>query len=264
MLADDPDNATCPASAVRYHGSLQRPTIRGFIRQTDWNNIMLTFQEATAFGEGSTVEFAAGDFYVDRPLQIRNFSGTVRGAGKGRTNLHTAPGVLFELNQPPLEPYSVYLVFFLDASWPIQRPQNLTISDLTFRIDGPSRIAIAHDPSNQNNCINVVEVRGRLTGVADFEVSHVNATFERLEAIGVDAGLQCVGTGYSIGSAIGVRGEGVVQIEPSGLILLRWYKPVTGTFVGRNIYFENSMIGIASIGAKDSILSFGGGPQRVL
>jgi hypothetical protein len=233
--------------------------------QTDWNSIVGAFQQAVSAGPGSTVQFAAGDFYVHKPIQIANFSGTVKGTGVGVTNLHTAPGVPFGHCDAPLPPFPGLMMLYFDGSWPAEQTADIVISDLTFRIDGPSQPWGGHDPSNSFNDMEVADVLGRFTGLADFELTRLNVTFEHLEAIGKQ------GSEYSFGNnihnAFTVQGAIVYQIDPSsGVILYRWDKPITGAFAWRDIYFENAKFGPGPQAlAKDSVITFGGSPQdRIL
>ena len=70
--------------------------------EADWTNLMQAFEDAKAAGAGSSVKMAAGTFYIPRPLQVANFSGTLLGAGKGKTILRNALGVEFGLLEPRL------------------------------------------------------------------------------------------------------------------------------------------------------------------
>jgi len=61
---------------------------------TDWQNIMNAFSAA---GPGSTVQLAAGTFYLHKSIVVLDFSGTFKGAGKTATIIQTAPGVVFDI-----------------------------------------------------------------------------------------------------------------------------------------------------------------------
>jgi hypothetical protein len=55
----------------------------------DTDALQAAFDAALAAGPGSVVELAEGDFNIHEPIVVYNWSGTVRGAGKDRTILHT-------------------------------------------------------------------------------------------------------------------------------------------------------------------------------
>lgn len=231
--------------------------------ETDWSNIMAAFDQAVASGPGSTVQFAAGDFYVHRPIQVANFSGTVGGQGRDLTRLHTAPGRLFGLLKYPLPPIPTYLELYLDGNWPADQTADVTVSDLSFYIEGPSEPWGSHDPSNRFNSINVVDVRGIIKGYLDpdhanFELTHFNATFRHLKAV-ADTGPEYLYFGSSILNCFQAWGEWVVQLDPAtNTILGRWAKPITGTYIFENIEMYNSAWSLGVVGAQDSVIRIGG------
>lgn len=170
--------------------------------ETDWLNLMQAFDHAKAIGAGNTVGLAAGTFYISRPLQVANFSGTLQGAGKGKTILRNAPGIEFGLLNPPLEPMASFMVFWLDGMdsgsgtyWPADQVQDLTIAGFTIVIDGPAQRWYPHcvpdNPGRQT--MNFIGVRGRWTGLQHpiwnfhpddiLERALVNAKFQHLELI---------------------------------------------------------------------------------
>ena len=66
--------------------------------QEDWNNINDALQNA---GPGETVQLAEGLFYLHKSLVVWDFDGTLKGAGKGKTTIQTAPGNLFDVSDCP-------------------------------------------------------------------------------------------------------------------------------------------------------------------
>lgn len=235
--------------------------------ETDWSNIMAAFDQAVASGPGSTVQFAAGDFYVHRPIQVANFSGTVRGQGKELTRLHTAPDRLFGLLEYPLPPIPTYMELYLDGNWPADQTADITVSDFSFYIDGPSEPWGSHNPSNRFNNTNVVDVRGIHRGYLDpdhanFELTHLNATFRHLKAV-ADTGPQYLVFGSSILNNFQAWGEWVVQLDPAtNTILGRWVKPITGTYIFEDIEMYNSTYSSAVIGVRDSTVRIGGSEKN--
>ncbi|NLD42269.1 MAG: hypothetical protein GX657_02115 [Chloroflexi bacterium] len=66
----------------------------------DTEEIQAVFDEAAA-NPGSTIEFAAGDYYLSDTITAYNLSGNIRGAGSQETVLHTTTEVLFGLTVIP-------------------------------------------------------------------------------------------------------------------------------------------------------------------
>ena len=235
--------------------------------ETDWLNIMSTFDQAVAAGPGSKVQFAEGDYYVHRPIQVANFSGSVKGQGKELTRLHTAPDRLFGLQEYPLLPFPTYMVLYLDSDWPADQTADVTISDLSFFIDGPSEPWSSHDPNNQRNITNVVDIHGIVKGYLhpdyeNFELTNVNTTLRHIKIV-ADTGEQYIHFGSSILNVFQVFGEWVVKILPeTNSILTKWLKPITGTYIFEDIEMYDSTYGLSVLNAKDSIITLGGSKTR--
>ena len=242
--------------------------------ETDWLNLIQAFDYAKTAGDGSTVELAAGTFFIPRPLQVANFSGTLKGAGKGQTILRNAPGTEFELIGPPLEPTPYFMVFWLDGTdpdsdsfWPADRVQDLIFTGFTIVIDGPAQRWYSHcipdHPGWQS--MSFIGVRGRWTGLQhpiwDFhpddimERSLVNTKFEHLELIG--------GNDYG-GGGIVFFGEGVTFPCGDGRAFEWAYnKWISGTHVVEDTFFD-SMLGeaISFFNLVDSEIVIGGNPSK--
>lgn len=233
--------------------------------ETDWSNIMAAFSQAVASGPGSTVQFAAGDFYVHRPIQVANFSGTVRGQGKDLTRLHNAPDILFSHLDYPLPPMPTYMELYLDGNWPVDQMADVTVSDLSFYIDGPSK-PWGGPTGDTFNFMNVLDVRGIIRGYddpehANFELTHINATFRHLKAV-ADTGDQ-----YFLGSSIinnfQAWGEYVIDFDPDNNVILgRWTKPITGNFIFEDIEMYGSTFSLAVVAAQDSAIRIGGSEKN--
>jgi len=242
--------------------------------EADWANIMQAFEDSKAAGAGSTVELAAGTFYIPRPLQIANFSGTLLGAGKGKTILRNAPGIEFGLLEPPLERMPAFMAFWLDGMdpgsetfWPADRVQDLTLSGFTILIDGPAQRWYSHClPGHPGwQFINSIDVRGRWTGLQHgiwemhpddiMERALANTRFEHLEFIGEN--------GYAL-NGTQVWGEGVTFPCGDGSAFTWAYtKWISGTQVVEDSSYD-SMQGeaIAFYNLVDSTVLLGGGPNK--
>jgi hypothetical protein len=240
--------------------------------ETDWFNVMQAFEDAKAAGAGSSVELAAGTFYIPRPLQVANFSGTLRGVGKGKTILRNAPGILFGLLEPPLEPMPAFMVFWLDGMdpssetfWPANQIQDLTLSGFTILIDGPSERWYSHcEPAHPGwQFINFIDVRGRWTGLQHgiwdmhpddiMEQALVNIMFEHLELIG--------NNGYG-NNGTQVWGEGVTFACGDGPAFDWAYnKLISGTHVVEDCSYDSVSNAIAFYDLVDSTVLVGGTPD---
>ncbi len=58
----------------------------------DTENLKKAFADAMDAGAGSIVQLSAGEFYIDL-IEVREFHGTLKGAGKGKTIISTIPDV---------------------------------------------------------------------------------------------------------------------------------------------------------------------------
>jgi hypothetical protein len=232
---------------------------------TDFSNIMAAFAHAVAAGPGSTVQFAAGDFYVDKPIAVANFSGTVRGRGKNLTRLHTAPNKLFPLSQYPDLPACTFMSLYLDSAWPAAKTADVTVSDLAFHIDGACEPwGFSGNPAY--NDMDVLHVRGILRGYDNldpahaFELSHVNATFRHLRAV-ADTGDEYLVVRTSIYNAFGVFGEQPSTLDSESNIAGLWVKPVTGAYIFEDLEMVDAGWAYV-VGARDSTIRMGGSQKN--
>jgi hypothetical protein len=112
------------------------------IPETDWVNIQSALDDAMP---GDTVQLAAGDYYVHKPLVKDGFSGTLKGAGKDTTNIvvsKASNGDLFlaahidawdgwvEFTIFPGEQFYATTLFYFGNC------ESIVVSDLTMIMDG--------------------------------------------------------------------------------------------------------------------------------
>ncbi|HUJ44742.1 MAG TPA: hypothetical protein VLW52_14175 [Opitutaceae bacterium] len=247
MSASHPQAAEChgkPANTFKVSPSGDLTGV------TDWTHIMAAFDQAVAAGPRSTVKLAVGDFYTDRPIEVANFSGTVCGAGKELTRLHTAPGIDFQLqqNQTASIDGPSYMVLYLDSNWPADQTADITVSDLSVYIDGPAVVWTiperATSPSwgywNSNE-MNVVQVGNQTMGYSQEDTATVklNVSYRHLKAVG--------------------------QKDPQytdGINILRGFLvggPATGTFTFEDLEVNHAEQGaIAVENVLDSAIQIGG------
>jgi hypothetical protein len=89
--------------------------------------IQMAFNDAVAAGPGSTVQLAAGTFYLNERIEVEGFVGSFKGAGKDKTIITT----------PPDEPVNFSLPV---ADWESLikfRHGDINISDFTIKISNP-------------------------------------------------------------------------------------------------------------------------------
>ncbi|MFW9941096.1 MAG: hypothetical protein ACFFFT_08640 [Candidatus Thorarchaeota archaeon] len=109
---------------------------------TDTVNIQAAFDEASAFGSGSTVILSEGVFLIAHPILVVDFDGTFKGQGKDKTIVMN----YFDENTPfPLEPryynYPLYFPSFFsfhleNKGINPENPANLRIADMTLKTIG--------------------------------------------------------------------------------------------------------------------------------
>jgi hypothetical protein len=102
--------------------------------RNDTAHIQAAFNAAIKAGAGSTVQLTAGHFYTNN-IFVRNFDGTFKGAGEGRTVIDTLRG-------NPKTPDAPGVSVLPDAcSWPslfVFKGGDIRASDMSFDITAPS------------------------------------------------------------------------------------------------------------------------------
>lgn len=101
---------------------------------TDAANIIAAFDQATAAGDGSTVELTAGTFHINQTIEPWDFVGTFKGAGKKATTIKVTPtGFMNNGLVPFCTPFAFYLK---DRGASLEDKVNLTIEGMTLVITG--------------------------------------------------------------------------------------------------------------------------------
>ncbi|WP_297093740.1 right-handed parallel beta-helix repeat-containing protein [uncultured Draconibacterium sp.] len=106
--------------------------------ETDWQNISEALQNAEP---GTTVQLAAGTFYLHKSVVCWDFNGILKGAGMGKTIIRTAPGMVFDRTDSPpinwkLESNDGGFMFCFPHQYNTEI-RTVTVSDLAIQVDEP-------------------------------------------------------------------------------------------------------------------------------
>jgi len=174
--------------------------------EDDTENIQDALDDAVASGPGSTVELTAGEFWLSKPIQVADFDGTLRGAGKSETIVRNKEDGLFPLAEPPVGLWPYYFVFYLQTIGGSRHDSaKITVSDMTlicaditetWYITFPGSVGSFEIPFSDYNPICVFgKFKGLETRVIDGDEYQVYAgekgyydiTIERLQVEGLDS-----------------------------------------------------------------------------
>lgn len=154
----------------------------------DWNNLTVALQNACP---GDIVQLGEGTFYLHKSVICYNFNGTLRGAGKGKTIIRTAPGELFDVSDCPPISWSFelnegnFMVCFAQEYFEGER--SVTVKDLTIIADEPTipfyrrKNKVPWEECNSLHALMVIYTS--LDNDRDHPVN-LNVTYKNLEIIG--------------------------------------------------------------------------------
>ena len=229
--------------------------------EADWNNINDALQEA---GPGDIVILSAGLFYLHRPVVRRDFDGTLKGMGKDKTTVQTAPGVLFDLSGNPT--YSFVDGFtFRDNhmfSFPHQlnsEERSVTVSDMRLVCDQPATPWSRGYPGSLEEDLNAVGgiiVFNETLPTEDFIDVDVNLLRLAVEGVEDPSFRSPSGTNYSCATGLATLGvaRGHVTVHQSevrnavvGAQLHGWVGDGSSVTVSHGV-FENNLVALFSDG----------------
>jgi hypothetical protein len=234
--------------------------------QADWQNIMDAFAAAVAAGPGSTVRLGPGDFYINRPIGVKNFSGTFKGAGRGETRIHNPPqpGFVFPLlrsdTMKMLDGFPTTMAFWQEGGL-VANPRR-SFSDFSLYIDCVTEDWNSHGIQGRNYR-NFIDNFGDFTGVGDFAVSRLDLTFERVDLIGERNPEKYHDGGYSALNTIQVCGELVGENDLQGTLIFKYAKPASGTFIISDCSISHASVGVDFAELRNSRVVVGGGPNAI-
>lgn len=105
----------------------------------DTENIKYALDSAVDSSPGSIVKLTSGTFYLSEPIQIADFDGTFKGAGKKATVVRNMEGIIFPLAEPPVGRWPFFFVFYLHEKGGVPSDNmDITISDMTLQVHGIS------------------------------------------------------------------------------------------------------------------------------
>ncbi len=194
----------------------------------------------------------AGQFYITSPIVVANFDGHFTGAGKEATIIQTRGNTPFPLATDGPTPGLPNLFLFYQTQ---SGTPTLKFSDMTLRFRGRTEEFRTHFPANVLNAINFIGVRGKVTGVEDFEVSHFNTSFERMGFEGETGDFSFGRNGLN---GILIHGETIFQRGAQGTFFFKYAKPTTGTHTVTNCTFKNISFAIGINVLRDSEIRVGG------
>ncbi len=202
----------------------------------DTENLLDAFAQAKETGPGAVVELAAGEFYIDY-MVIESFYGTFKGAGIGKTIVHTVPeGITLPVTSPysEIKPFLIEFVggdievshmsFDIDVEEPVKPFDWYTGGSGTFlgavlRISGKTP-----DKNAANSRFHHLSFKGLYVDLIDFLPYNIDNCI-------------LIGGGFGIYSF-----EGHHKIE--------------------NCYFESVETAINSIGPANGTITIGGSPKK--
>lgn len=200
----------------------------------DWKNITDALQDA---GPGETVMLGEGIFYLRKSVVVWNFNGTLRGTGRNKTIIQTAPGEIFDRSASPALDWSFELN---DGHFMICFPHHnnlekrtVIVSDLKIVINEPCDTYKLRDlvwgGEKERNTLQAINVHyENLVGGAPgswgdltlLDKIDLNVLFKNITVIG-EEGSEYMGSGYSVKAGLTAFGAS------------------TGKFEAKNIYMEN-------------------------
>jgi hypothetical protein len=159
---------------------------------TDHFNINEALQNA---GPGDVVQLKEGHFYLHKSLICEDFDGTLKGSGKNKTTIQTAPGVPFDVSEcPSLNwPWATvgghFMICFPHSSE--SEGGSVTVSDLKIHVTEPATEWIAGNgsPDDRLQAINThyVNLMGPAPWPGDLTLSDqldLNVNYINLSIVG--------------------------------------------------------------------------------
>ena len=200
---------------------------------TDFQNINFALHKADT---GDVVELGEGLFYLHKSVIRWDFSGTLRGVGKDKTTIQTAPGIAFDVSEDILNEWSDnwtdegHRMFCFPHHFTTEE-MTVIISDLTIVGNEPTTPwgSNVYSPSfTENNSLAAVVVYYIELDKDLANPIHLNVHYKDIAIIGVEDPrfIDPNGTNFSIGTGVGAYGAS------------------SGEFVVENVNISNAAAGI--------------------
>jgi len=186
--------------------------------ETDWQNINEALQNADP---GEVVQLGEGTFYLHKSVVCWDFDGTLKGAGKGKTIIRTAPGMLFDVNDcPPVnwsfEKHDVGHFFIAFPHHYFDGERTVSAKDFSIIVDEPIDV----EETERNSLHGIMAYNIDLDNDRDHPIN-LNVEYKNLSLIGEYDPVYNY-YGYSLFS--GVSGYGYSN----------------GIFEAKNVFVENA------------------------
>jgi hypothetical protein len=155
--------------------------------EEDWNNINDALQNAKP---GEVVQLSEGLFYLHKSIIRWDFNGILKGAGKDKTTIQTAPGELFDISKCPEInwPWSSFEGHFV-ICFPYSSDSEggtVTVSDLKVHVTEPATPWF--QGGNTNNRLQAINVHNQgLIIPGDMALSNkidLNVNFKNISVVG--------------------------------------------------------------------------------
>jgi hypothetical protein len=215
-------------------------------------------EDAVVAGPGSVVLLEAGTFILSSPIDIANFDGTFRGAGKYLTVIRNPGDTPFPVRQEFPEAGLPSMFFFYRD--PGTDPTSITVSDMSVHFAGESA-PWSFPGVTFRSIAALMSFRGVTDGVGDIEaVSDVSVTVARMHFEGETRPSWAMG--YNVISAFTMWGEQSFDTSdgPLGGPLLDFVGAefIRGTFNITGNHFLNMAASAQMYFLWDSEATFGG------
>jgi len=232
--------------------------------ETDYVNVVKAFESAKAAGPSNVVELGEGTFIINKVIQVENFDGTFRGAGKGLTVVQNkyVEDERFPAADFPLPAIATLFAFYAttaeERGGSADNPANIAISDMTLKEIGLPEPYKFHEGQPWVPTFgDFIYVAGRVVASTNQGTpAFINVSFANLEVIGeIDSSYPW---GYNASYGLSTKGwlettrtwvesEGGWIVEQDSLPV-----PISGTFTWTNLSFAKLETPIAVYEAIDS------------
>lgn len=197
--------------------------------EEDWNSINNALQSAAP---GDVVQLGEGLFYLHKSIIRWDFNGTLRGSGKDKTTIQTAPEMLFDVSEcPPLhftyEEKDGYYMFCFAHHYN-NETRTVSVSDMTIIVDESTtpyfRNTNTATPLESNTLQAINVMYENLDNDMDNPIN-LNVICKNIAIIGEKDG-KYLNDGYSLYSGIVALGA------------------TNGKFEAKNVQVENALLSI--------------------
>jgi hypothetical protein len=203
----------------------------------DWNNINNALQSA---GSGDVVQLGEGLFYLHKSIIRWDFNGALKGSGKDKTTIQTAPEMLFDVSEcPPLhftdeEKDGFYMFCF--AHHYNNETRTVSVSDLTIIVNEPTTTYFrnTHTTPLESNTLQAINVMYENLDNDMTNPINLNVMCKNIAIIG-EKDVKYLNDGYSLYSGLVALGATKGKFEAKNMkIENAFYAIISNVFNGEN------------------------------